>query len=410
MSEPTEEQVRQAFASAGPIILGAGHREAEPGTVPGPDETWELPNGTAWVYRAGGSTGPRRPVIMADGFNSGPSNLAGLWAGLELDDYPLISEMRRRGLDVILLGFNERSASILDNAAAVKAAIMKATAQRVPTAPLAVGGFSMGGLVTRYALASMEHDGVDHRTGLYWSYDSPHRGAWIPISLQAFAHHTRWLDAGFSEQINSMAARQLLWRHISDWKDDQPVQDPERGAFLDRLQAVGGWPQVPRRIAVANGVATGVGTGLQPGALAVEGKDLATSGLKLHIQSSGQDALVAELRVVLPLLKPDLRHTSGMPDIDAAPGGTLAGFQLLAEKLNELGLQVNAYIQSHCFVPAGSAVDMLDPDSNESLYANISELDPSESSLDEFRCASQNEGHTRITEELCTWLLDRMPD
>src|SRR5277367_5137654 len=123
MSDPTEEQVRQAFRSAGPIVLAPGHREAEPGTVPDPDETWDLPNGTAWVYHGDRHTGMKRPVIMADGFNSGPSKLAAMWGHLELGDYPMISEMRRRGLDVILLGFAERSASILDNAAAAKAAI-----------------------------------------------------------------------------------------------------------------------------------------------------------------------------------------------------------------------------------------------------------------------------------------------
>ncbi|MDQ1022012.1 hypothetical protein [Streptomyces afghaniensis] len=38
--------------------------------------------------------------------------------------------MRRRGRDVILLGFEERSASIMENAQTAKAAIMHANAER----------------------------------------------------------------------------------------------------------------------------------------------------------------------------------------------------------------------------------------------------------------------------------------
>ena len=43
----------------------------------------------------------------------------------------------------------------------------------------------MGGLVTRYALAKLETENVEHQVGTYFSYDSPHQGAWIPISPTA---------------------------------------------------------------------------------------------------------------------------------------------------------------------------------------------------------------------------------
>jgi hypothetical protein len=34
----------------------------------------------------------------------------------------------------------------------------------------------------------METEGDKHQTSTYFSYDSPHRGGWVPISVQAFAH------------------------------------------------------------------------------------------------------------------------------------------------------------------------------------------------------------------------------
>jgi hypothetical protein len=414
MSEPTNEQLAEALRNSGPIILAAGPKEVPVGIHPTHNEVWNLAGGTAWVFYADGNDRLTRPVIMADGFNSGPSTIDFSWTGLELGDYPMISELRRRGHDVIIVGFDERSASILDNAQAVEDAIFRAIGERDGNAPLAVGGFSMGGLVTRYALADLERKKMDHQTAVYWSYDSPHRGAWIPISLQAFAHYARAknLDHTFSDQINSPAAQQLLWRHIPEW-DAVPEESKLRTEFRTALERVGGWPRWPRKIGVANGVSTGTGTGLPPGAVALQGNGYAITPTRLYIQSPGDDALVADLRILLPLELKDRVRTSDLPEIDGAPGGTLEGFGILADVLAGLppivGAAATAPIRSHCFVPAVSAVAIRDVDTDDNLYANIDELSAEDSELDEFKCASRNEEHTKITEELCTWIFDRLP-
>ena len=54
-------------------------------------------------------------------------------------------------------------------------------------------------------------------------------------------------------------------------------------------------------------------------------------------------------------------------------------------------------------MPVASAVDLADP--GEPLEPV--EPDPT-SGLDEFKVASQNEGHTLITGELCDWLCDEL--
>ncbi|WP_327349497.1 alpha/beta hydrolase [Streptomyces sp. NBC_01321] len=413
MSEPTHEQIVAALHSASAITLAPGPRlEAEPhGALPLPPSTvWDLPGGTAWVYYGEGNKGLVRPVIFADGFNTGPSSLDFSWEIMEFGDYALISELRRRGHDVILLGFHERSASILDNSVTAQAAITQAIMERQGDPPLAVGGFSMGGLVTRHALAKMESQSIDHQTALYFSYDSPHRGAWIPIALQAFGHYIRDLDSRFSDQINSPAARQLLWRHIAKW-DGTPDRSDERAAFLAEMAALGEWPRRPRLIGVANGVADGTGTDVRAGELALEGKGLSVVGTKIYTQPPGDDELIAKLRVVT--LKTNEVHTSGLPSIDGAPGGSLEGFGILADVFNALnpilGFKTDVRIRSHCFVPAVSAVDIRGLDTDEELYADISSLPEEESGLDEFKLASRNEGHTLVTEELSTWLLDRLP-
>ncbi|MDX2565248.1 hypothetical protein PV371_37220 [Streptomyces sp. TX20-6-3] len=57
------------------------------------------------------------------------------------------------------------------------AAVIESIGRRIGDHPLTVGGFSMGGLVTRYALAKLETDGIEHQAQLYYSWDSPHTGA-----------------------------------------------------------------------------------------------------------------------------------------------------------------------------------------------------------------------------------------
>ncbi|MGW5868724.1 esterase/lipase family protein [Streptomyces sp. NPDC055239] len=407
--QPDEEQIAEAFGIAARITLAPGPREISE-AAPAPDQEWALPGGKAWVYLADAKQGLAKPVIISDGFNTGPSDLDFSWEALERGPYPFISTLRKRGYDVILLGFDERSASILDNAKAAKSAIQEAIARRGGNHPLTVGGFSMGGLVTRYALAKMEHDGVDHETELYFSFDSPHRGAWIPIALQSFAHYIRRLNAAFSNQMNSPAARQLLWQHISEW-GDTPETDKERVEFLAELERVGGWPSRPRKIGVANGVRSGAGNGIPAGEQAFHGRGLAITGTHLYTQSEGEDQLVAQLRVVT-LRRPHIR-TSDLPAIDGAPGGTLEGFGILADELDKIpaiiGLGSEADIREHCFVPAVSAVALRDIDTHEKLYDPFP-AQSEDSDLDEYYCASQNEGHTLVTEELCTWIMDRLPD
>ncbi len=368
--------------------------------APAPDDTWEVPGGTAWVYLSDPDAGLRRPVILSDGFESGPSDLDRLWAGLERGDYAFFTELRRRGHDLVLVGYDDRSASILRNAETVTQVVFRAIGERLGDAPLTVGGFSMGGLVTRYALAKLEADGVDHQTALYLSYDSPHRGAWVPVGLQAFAHFLKATPA-LSRQINSAAARQLLWRHVES-VDAEPVEDALRTEFLAELARVGSWPQRPRRIGVANGTGNGVGPGVPPDEDAVTVSGGWFSGTALRTQAAGDKRLVARLRGLLS--EAEVR-TTGIPALDGAPGGTLETFGIAGDRL-ELTGSTEIAVRSICFVPSVSAVAIGDLDDP---YAEVDALDPYTSELDEFKLAQTNEPHSHMSEALGSWILDRLP-
>ncbi|MEU3510727.1 hypothetical protein ABZ733_23080 [Streptomyces longwoodensis] len=373
--------------------------------APAPDATWELPGGTAWVYYADNQSALTKPVILSDGFNTGPSELNVLWDGLERRAFPFISELRKRGYDLILIGYDDRSASILHNAKAATACIMRTTAERQGNEPLTVGGFSMGGLVTRYALADLEIQRIDHQTAVYVSFDSPHRGAWIPISLQALAHFLKATPA-LSQQINSPAARQLLWRHI-EGIDDTPRENPARTEFLNALQRVGYWPMRPRKLGVANGTGNGTGNGVKAGIDAIKVTSGWFTGTTLRTQSRGSSQEAARLK---GLLSEKRVVTDNLPELDGAPGGTLETFGIVAEKLRRTGkVDLEPGAESICFVPSVSAVAIRDLDQQDALYTDIDALPPDESELDDFLLSSTTTPHASMTAEIALWVLDRLP-
>ncbi len=391
---------------------------AKPPPAPEPDEIWDdIGRGTAWVYRSPNHTKVVRPVIISDGFNSDKSELDELWHGMERGEFPFITELRNQGSDLIILGYNERSASILENAEVATACILKAASEPSREVDLAVGGFSMGGLVTRYALAKMEHEEEDHHTELYFSYDSPHRGAWIPICLQAQAHFLRPLTADMSNQINSPAARQLLLWHIAEY-NDTPAEDPLRREFLDELNRVGWWPREPHKLALANGSGSGDDNGVPPGAEALKctGQLHIFNTTTLYTQASGDNELVAKLKCTVIDNPPSTEqpievYTNEMLEFDGAPGGTLESFGIARDVIATyapLAVTKSDY-RSICFVPSISAVAIRDPSNRENLYVDISELPKEDSELDEFLCATDNQAHSLMTEELGRRLLDRLP-
>lgn len=154
---------------------------------------------------------------------------------------------------------------------------------------LVIVGPSMGGQISRYALAYMEKKYAetnqaqwDHNTRLWISVDSPHVGANIPMGVQSFLHQAYSLSAGaqdfVDDQLGSKAARQQL---IEQWS---PASTPysianvdsrtvlqgfssSRGAsffqqyynnlFSNGLPNSDGYPQNLRKISLINGSLTG---------------------------------------------------------------------------------------------------------------------------------------------------------
>ncbi|MGW0531120.1 esterase/lipase family protein [Streptomyces sp. NPDC003032] len=377
--------------------------------APNPDDSWSLQGGSAWIYRAPGHQAIRRPVVLSDGFSSLTSSCNELYYGLEGagTDYKFISALHERGYDLILVGYDDRTKSIFDNAKTATDAIMNTIAHREGNTLLTVGGFSMGGLITRYALAKMEHQKMDHQTELYLSYDTPHRGAWLPAGIQKLIPFLLG-DTRLRGLVSSPAAKQMLRWH-SEQLEGEPVPHKDRVDFLKELARVGSWPRRPRLIGVANGDGRGVGNGIKAGEVALSAEG-ALAGTRLYTQPPGRNALVAEL--VMKDRDPISVRTDTIPEMDGAPGGTLHNFSLVAALLSQFGAPATAHHPSTCFVPSGSAVDLADFDlatPEADPFADLSNLPEEYSGLDEFLCASTSGTHTSMTPELGSWIVDRLP-
>jgi hypothetical protein len=258
----------------------------------------------------------RNPVIIMDGFDPndesklniddfGNKSLltqldeAGILGGLELQQRDLIilnfpkSKRRQVGggetTDDIDGGtdYVERNAYVLET-------LLNNLKGRLATDPATnqpykytVIGPSMGGLISRYALAHMEQQQQlrtdagqladpwwDHNTDLWVSLDVPHTGANIPLGDQFLLDFFRNVQAArdnLEQRLDAVAAKQFLVAHYSTGSVNGAAGFRDR--FMLALRNNGernsfGYPVRLRRVALANGKLNG---GLPPPAEGVPG-------------------------------------------------------------------------------------------------------------------------------------------
>lgn len=215
-----------------------------------------------------------KPIIILDGFDPGNGRTGpSLYANeLEYERTPgefinLGTDLRKKGYDVIVLNFPENEyinqnfrqmwagADYIERNAYVLVTLIKEVnaklAENGSTAELIIMGPSMGGLISRYALAYMEQKLRDnpaeatwnHRTKLWFSFDSPHLGANIPIGDQYFIEYyavrvnNTGADNGL-KMLDTPAARQMLVHHHSA-KSEFPQAHSFRQSLLNNFACPG---------------------------------------------------------------------------------------------------------------------------------------------------------------------------
>ena len=191
-----------------------------------------------------------------DAFSSGAAT--GQYAMLQLMPY-WIDTLQQHGYDIVLIDFFDGARDVKENAALVEKVINLCNTYKNSEHSLVIAGASMGGLISRYALRNMEIQNKSHCARLYISLDSPHLGAYIPLSLQStlyfMAPHSAAANSFVYDKLQRPAAKQLLFYQ---WGVSDPLQPLAFLNFQSELHTLG-LPKYCRNVAVANGNKHGVG-------------------------------------------------------------------------------------------------------------------------------------------------------
>ncbi len=371
-----------------------------------PDHTWPLqstdsPNtGTAHVFLAPGHEFVRYPLLMVEGF-PGSHPLSYLLA--VMDQHRWMDALLGLGYDVILLGLDQGADRIQANAGLVEAAVHKL--HGLTEAPLVLAGMSMGGLVLRYALTRMEHQGRVHRCAVMLTLDTPHGGAYTSLAAQWFAQHFAAVDDGLKSLaalLDSPANQQFMLQ----WLQGQRVQaSPLRKQFFDELRALGDYPQHCQRWAIASGRGSG-GSNLRAHQRVLDWVDARHDHTAMLWTQGDGDQPVPLARgrcagVELPALS-----LAGEVNREGVPGGQGRNFRLAADAAARIGgASVGLLTPVDGVVPTLSALGLpadLDP------LAPIPPEGAKGCPFHAYRYQASDHPHLYFDADTAAWLLQRL--
>jgi hypothetical protein len=200
------------------------------------------------------------------------------------------------GYDLIVIDFENGTDYIQRNAFVVQSVLRYVNRVKVAVEgaiqPNVILGFSMGGLVARYALRDMEVNGIAHNTRLNVSIDSPHQGANVPLGFQAAVTHLASSGIGVglpgigtynpqsltfgslikdlgnaSELLNAPATRQMVLHQMVGGGDLLLYDNSQHTTFMNEYHQLGAPSQEGiRNVVLANGSECGVNQGFAAGA------------------------------------------------------------------------------------------------------------------------------------------------
>jgi hypothetical protein len=128
----------------------------------------------------------------------------------------LLKTLYNEGYEIVLIKFKDCTRAVTDNSYAIQSATLKIQSWlETPNLPIKYVGPSMGGLVVRHALQTFRsrYSGILPNVSTYLSFDSPHRGALVPMSVQAFLLYANRIDDDSKiklANLTSPAAKQMM--------------------------------------------------------------------------------------------------------------------------------------------------------------------------------------------------------
>lgn len=402
---------------------------------------------TACAHFAEGHSSLRKPLIFAEGFDrNGQQNIAFLYSLLAAEGIP--DALSSMGYDLVILNYYDATTHIQRNSQSLITLLRDINEQKTTREPNVVIGASMGGLVARYALSLMETNGEEHEATTYISFDSPHLGANIPLSLQYTVYFFSLINDAADdalEDLDSPAARQMLVYHWRSSNNELPKPDPLRLELDGELNSNNDGPnrRYPEKneiwkVAISNG----------------SGHARAQRNINGDVMPSGEDALLyafdkhvfgynntvrayavpegGERSLLFYGLheKPPADHVTLTRYIDAydppsyptskpydnAPGGYTTTAQEIVE-LSESEGDARTSWERHGFIPTISALDLRPVDlfydvAAESTLPNKQPLGPrdelgADTAFEILRYAYQNEEHVDVS-NVASFLLEQI--
>lgn len=189
----------------------------------------------------------------------------------------IINALRNRGYDVLILNLESNTLEIEKNARLFGQLIKDLNNILIENGSyhrITSLGISMGGLVTRMGIAQLEVEGYDHRVENYISFDTPHRGANIPLGYQHMIdfytggallniveyyaildklnlNPVNYMNKGGAIDKNKNFIIQTAALEMSMIFKEQNLL---RKNLLNQFEDLGDFPQHCRKIAISNGV------------------------------------------------------------------------------------------------------------------------------------------------------------
>lgn len=203
-----------------------------------------------------------------------------------------LAELRNHGYTILIVNWKKPGQSIQLNSAKIIWLLDKLQCDHYMNVDnphqFVVIGSSMGGLIARHALASMEdknyntcRQDLSHNTRLFISLDSPQQGAHVPMAFQELyrlVRNSTGLTGVFTidvshrlrnkyDMLYCSAARQMLQYHVSTNLTGTNFTGGNYSPHNDRINlrnqldnlnpSNGGYPEFCKKMAISNGLLTG---------------------------------------------------------------------------------------------------------------------------------------------------------
>ena len=353
---------------------------------------FNISNGNVRIYYAHADKKLRKPVLIVDGFdpqnnrhfettNSG-SDMS-LWDKLgDGISYNVGELLLSLEYDVVLLDLPDGGKYIEQNAM-VCIAVINMLNNRLQEnnsdEQIVVVGPSMGGQITRYALAYMEQNPNEntnygyHNCRLWVSFDSPHQGANVSIGAQAMVDYFRseYGNGPFANLWNNtlscIAAKQMLICHKNSSAHFY------FNTYYQQLNNLG-YPVGTRKVGISNGSLNNISNGTA--------NDIAFKAVAhfyfvpiitlpylidiciRHMANSGSNQVFKVTHWVGPIPIPTsltYSNNSNRGSLDVAPGCKYNTFDQISDKipsyLNNWIVTIANNQHKHCFMPVTSVLD-----------------------------------------------------